>query len=142
MSFTPIGYVARQASAPVGADKIPALRAETVELHIDPTYADALLGIEVDDALVIMTYFHLASRDVRRVHPRGDRDRPLRGVFATRSPSRPNPIGLSTVRVVQIEGTVLKVRGLDALDGSPILDIKSYSEGFDTPYPTEPSQLG
>ncbi|MCJ7548143.1 MAG: tRNA (N6-threonylcarbamoyladenosine(37)-N6)-methyltransferase TrmO, partial [Anaerolineae bacterium] len=111
-----------------------ALRAETVQLVLDPRFVDALLGVEAGADLVLLTYFHLASHDVLEVHPRGDMARPLRGVFATRSPARPSPIGLVTVRVVRIDANVLWVRGLDTLDGTPILDIKSYSEGFDRPY--------
>ena len=134
ITLASIGYVSRDEAAPSGADKIAALRAETVQVVLDPRVGDALLGVEAGADLVLLTYFHLASHDVLQVHPRGDMARPLRGVFATRSPVRPNPIGLVTVRVVRIDGNVLWVRGLDALNGTPILDIKSYSEGFDRPY--------
>lgn len=135
ITLTPIGFVSRPDAIPTGADKIAALRAETVRLVLDPRFADALLGVEAGADLVLLTYFHLASHDVLQVHPRGNLARPLRGVFATRSPVRPNPIGLVTVRVVRIEANVLWVKGLDSLDGTPVLDIKSYSEGFDQPYP-------
>jgi len=134
ITLTSIGYVSRDEVGPSGADKIAALRAETVRLMLDPRFVDALLGVEAGADLVLLTYFHLASHDVLQVHPRGDRARPLRGIFSTRSPARPNPIGLVTVRVVRIEGNVVWVRGLDALDGTPILDIKSYARGFDEPY--------
>jgi len=134
ITLTSIGYVSRDEAAPSGAGKIAALRAETVRLVLDPRFVDALLGVEAGADLVLLTYFHLASHDVLQVRPRGDSARPLRGVFATRSPARPNPIGLVTVRVVRIAGNVIWVRGLDALDGTPILDIKSYSRGFDQPY--------
>ena len=134
ITLTSIGTVSRDEAAPSGADKIAALRVETVQLVLDLRFVDALLGVESGADLVLLTYFHLASHDVLQVHPRGDVTRPLRGVFATRSPARPSPIGLVTVRVVRIDGNVLWVRGLDALDGTPILDIKSYSEGFDQPY--------
>ncbi|MGC9522198.1 MAG: tRNA (N6-threonylcarbamoyladenosine(37)-N6)-methyltransferase TrmO [Anaerolineae bacterium] len=132
--MVPIGYVRREAAQPTGAEAIPKLRSETVRIVVHPAYADALLGVKPGSDLVILSFFHRASRDVLQVHPRGDLDRPLRGVFATRSPARPNPIGLTTVRVVAVEENVLTVLGLDALDGSPVLDMKSYSEGFDTPY--------
>lgn len=134
VTLRPVGYVSREASERGGADQIAALRAQTVELIIDPVYADALLGIEPGDDLVVLTHFHLGRPDVLQVHPRGDLSRPLRGVFSTRSPDRPNPIGLITVRVVSVDVTVLRVKGLDSLDGSPILDIKDSAEGFDTPY--------
>ena len=134
ITLTSIGCVSRGEAVPSGADKIAALRAETVQLVLDPRVVDALLGVEAGADLVLLTYFHLSSHDVLQVHPRGDMARPLRGVFATRSSARPNPIGLVTVRVVRIDGNVLWVRGLDALAGTPILDIKSYSKGFDQPY--------
>ncbi|MBN1247106.1 MAG: tRNA (N6-threonylcarbamoyladenosine(37)-N6)-methyltransferase TrmO [Anaerolineae bacterium] len=130
----PIGYVRREATERGGASGIEALRAETVQIVVDRRFADALLEVHPGDDLVVLTYFHLGSRDVLQVFPRGDRSRPRRGVFSTRSPDRPNPIGLITVRVLRVDGNVLHVRGLDSLDGSPILDIKSYSEGFDSPY--------
>jgi tRNA (adenine37-N6)-methyltransferase len=134
VTLTPIGYVRREVAARVSAAEIEALRAETVELVLDPQVVEGLLGVAPGDALVILTYFHLSSGEVLQVHPRGDPDRARRGVFATRSPDRPNPIGLITVRVVAVDGNVLRVRGLDSLDGSPILDIKCYSQGFDAPF--------
>jgi tRNA-Thr(GGU) m(6)t(6)A37 methyltransferase TsaA len=134
VTLTPIGYVRRDAAERTGADGIAALRAETVQIVIDPRFIDALLEVHAGDALVVLTYFHLSTNDVLQVYPRGDRSRPRRGVFSTRSPDRPNPIGLITVRVIEVDSTILHVRGLDSLDGSPILDIKNYSEGFDSPY--------
>ncbi len=137
ITLTPIGYVARQEAEPSGADAIPHLRAKRVRLVLTPEVREALLGVEPGSDLMVITYLHRASHDVLQVHPRGDRDRPLRGVFATRSPARPNPIGVTTVRVEAVEDTVLTVVGLDALDGTPILDLKSHAAGFDTPYDGE-----
>ena len=76
----------------------------------------------------MLTWLDRADRDVLKVHPRGDPTRPLAGVFATRSPHRPNPIGLHRVEVLGIEGTEIRVRGLEALDGTPVLDIKPVLE--------------
>ncbi len=87
-------------------------------------YADALRGVAAGDRVVLLTWFHLADRDVLSVHPRGDLSREPAGVFATRSPDRPNPIGLHEVEVLAVEGGVLTVRGLEAVDGTPIVDIK------------------
>ena len=93
-------------------------------LDIDPAYAAALDGIEPGAEIVVLTWLHLADRSTQTVHPRGDRRLPLSGVFATRSPDRPNPIGLHTVTVVQREGCRLLVDALEAIDGTPILDLK------------------
>jgi len=84
----------------------------------------ALDGIEPGDDLVILTWLDRSRRDILRVHPRGDPANPMAGVFATRSPDRPNPIGLHRVTVREIEGVRLKVGPIEALDGTPVLDIK------------------
>jgi tRNA-Thr(GGU) m(6)t(6)A37 methyltransferase TsaA len=94
----------------------------TLELHED--VLEGLSGVRVGDDLIILTWFHEARRDVLRVHPRGEVDRPLAGVFSTRSPDRPNPIGLHRVRVLRIAGSCLDVEPLEAIDGTPIIDIK------------------
>ncbi len=94
------------------------------EIHIQPEYADCLLGVEVGMKLVVVCWLHLSDRDVMQVHPRGDVSRPIRGVFATRSPARPNPISINVADVIEIEETRLKVQGMDALDGTPVVDLK------------------
>lgn len=94
-------------------------------LEIEPPFADALLGVGPGSELVVLTWLHLADRDVLQVHPRGDGTRPLTGVFATRSPDRPNPIGLHRVTVLAREAeTSLRVGPLEAVDGTPIVDLK------------------
>ena len=85
---------------------------------------DALDGLAVGDEVILLTWFDRASRDVLRVHPRSDPSIPMHGVFATRSPDRPNPIGLHEVEILAIEGRRVHVRPLEALDGTPILDVK------------------
>jgi L-fuculose-phosphate aldolase len=97
------------------------------KLIIDDQYRDAMLGLEKGSKIVILYWMHLAERDILQVHPRGDSSRPLRGVFTTRSPQRPNPISVDTVEVTGIEGAVVDVIGLDAVDGTPLLDIKCTS---------------
>jgi tRNA-Thr(GGU) m(6)t(6)A37 methyltransferase TsaA len=94
-------------------------------LEIDPVFADALDGIAVGREILILTWFHEARRDLHMVHPRGNQVEPLRGVFATRSPDRPNPIGLHRAEVLEVskQGRI-RVRPLEALDGTPVLDIK------------------
>jgi tRNA-Thr(GGU) m(6)t(6)A37 methyltransferase TsaA len=91
---------------------------------VDPKFAAGLEGIAKGDELVVLTWLDRAGRDVLSVHPRGDLSRSATGVFATRSPARPNPIGLHRVRVVGIQGAELRVADLEAIDGTPVLDLK------------------
>lgn len=108
-------------TAPKMEDEHGAVRA-TIEL--DPAYADGLDQLQVGAQLELFTWFHKADRDVLKVHPRGKENRPKRGVFTTRSPFRPNPIGLHRVTLVALEGTTLTVEPLEAIDGTPVIDIK------------------
>ncbi|MFZ0932093.1 MAG: tRNA (N6-threonylcarbamoyladenosine(37)-N6)-methyltransferase TrmO [Syntrophobacteraceae bacterium] len=120
----PIGIIRTPITDP---DKAPRLGSESAvrgKLIVDEQYRDALLGLQKGWKIVILYWMHLAERDMLQVHPRGDRARPLRGVFSTRSPQRPNPVSLDTVEITGIEGTVIDVVGLDAVDGTPLLDIK------------------
>jgi tRNA-Thr(GGU) m(6)t(6)A37 methyltransferase TsaA len=93
-------------------------------LELNPSVADALVGLAAGDAVLLLTWFHQSNRAVLQVHPRGDLNHPLTGVFATRSPDRPNPIGLHRVTVLEISGLRLRVGPLEAIDGTPIVDIK------------------
>ncbi|MGO9612400.1 MAG: tRNA (N6-threonylcarbamoyladenosine(37)-N6)-methyltransferase TrmO [Dissulfurispiraceae bacterium] len=95
-------------------------------LEIDPVFSDALDGLVVGSEILVITWLHEARRDLLKVHPRGDPDKALRGVFATRSPDRPNPVGLHRVIILDISKSCrLRVGPLEALDGTPIIDIKS-----------------
>lgn len=93
-------------------------------LVFEPPVLEALEGITPGAEVVVITWLNRANRDVLRVHPRGDLSRPQQGVFATRSPHRPNPIGLHPVEIVSVEGLRVQVRNLEAVDGTPILDLK------------------
>lgn len=93
-------------------------------IAVNPDVADALDGIQVGDAMIVITWFHKSQRDVLKTHPRGDLNNPLTGVFATRSPDRPNPLGLHRVTVLDITGNRLKVGPIEAIDGTPVVDIK------------------
>ena len=93
-------------------------------LVFDQNVLPALADLQVGAEVIVLTWLDRASRDVLAVHPRGDPANPMTGVFSTRSPDRPNPIGLHTVHILAIEGTRIRVRNLEALDGTPILDIK------------------
>lgn len=93
-------------------------------LELDESVAPGLDGLAVGDEVIVLTWFHQARRDVLKLHPRDDPSRPLSGVFTTRSPDRPNPIGLHRVRVIELARNRLKVGPLEAIDGTPIVDIK------------------
>ena len=93
---------------------------------LEPPFADALQGMATGDQLVVVTWLHEAQRDVLQVHPRDDASRPLTGVFATRSSDRPNPLGLHRVTVYGIDGLELAVGPLEAIDGTPVVDLKPH----------------
>jgi tRNA-Thr(GGU) m(6)t(6)A37 methyltransferase TsaA len=93
-------------------------------LVIDERYVSALEGLEPGADVLVFTWLDRADRETLTVHPRGDASRPLTGVFATRAPGRPNPIGLHEVQVLEVVGPRVHVRHLEALDGTPILDLK------------------
>jgi L-fuculose-phosphate aldolase len=106
--------------------------AETlVDLVIFSDYKDGLEGLKDEGHIIILTWMHQADRDVLKVHPRGDSSRPKRGVFSTRSPDRPNPLGLYVVRVVRFGEDTITVGGMDAIDGTLIVDIKPFRPEFD-----------
>lgn len=94
-------------------------------LEIMDFVAPGLAGLAVGDQLVVLTWLHKAQRDALQVHPRGNPEAPLTGVFTTRSPNRPNPLGLHQVTLLEIAGQRLRVAPLEAIDGTPIVDIKS-----------------
>ncbi len=98
--------------------------APDASLVLEPRVADGLEGLAAGDELLVLTWLDRADRDVLRVNPRNDPARGLQGVFNTRSPDRPNPIGLHRVTVLEVDGLRLRVRNLEALDGTPIVDLK------------------
>lgn len=93
-------------------------------LVFHPRYARAVDELAAGQEVLVLTWLHRANRDMLAVHPRGDRARPLTGVFSTRSPDRPNPVGLHRVRIVAVDGVRALVRDLEALDGTPVIDVK------------------
>ena len=93
-------------------------------IDVLPWAADALRGLRTGDEIFVVTWLHRARRDVLQVHPRSDLRNPLTGVFATRSPDRPNPLGLHPVTVHAIDGTRLRIGPIEAIDGTPVVDIK------------------
>jgi tRNA-Thr(GGU) m(6)t(6)A37 methyltransferase TsaA len=93
-------------------------------LEIDPRFVKALHLLRAGDQVIVIAWFHQGRRDVLQVHPRGDKRNPLTGVFATRSPDRPNPLGLHPVVIREIDGTRLRIGPIEAIDGTPVVDIK------------------
>ncbi|WP_027722538.1 tRNA (N6-threonylcarbamoyladenosine(37)-N6)-methyltransferase TrmO [Maridesulfovibrio zosterae] len=94
-------------------------------VEINEEFADALDGLIEGSKIVLLSWLHAADRHYLKVHPRGDESRQKRGVFSTRSPDRPNPIGIHQVTVTEINGLILKVSPLEAIDGTPLVDIKN-----------------
>ena len=124
MSVVPIGVVSSPLTDPAAAPKQGSEGAPDAWLVLEPGVAAGLDGMRPGDEIIVLTWLHRAARDVLRVHPRDDPATPLRGVFNTRSADRPNPIGLHPVQVVSIEGPRVRVRNLEAVDGTPIVDVK------------------
>jgi tRNA-Thr(GGU) m(6)t(6)A37 methyltransferase TsaA len=124
MELSPIGVVESALTDPATAPKQGREGAPEAVLVIQPEVAAGLDGIAAGDEVIVLTWLDRADRAVLRVHPRDDPANPERGVFSTRSADRPNPIGLHVVEVVEIDGTRLRVRNLEAVDGTPVLDLK------------------
>lgn len=122
--ITPIGYVRSVLKERAGAPRQGSEGAPDARLEIDAAFAQGLDGIEAGQEIWIFTWLHQAKREVLKVHPRGDARNAMKGVFATRSPDRPNPIGLHLANVLSVDGCGLEVEGLEAIDGTPVLDIK------------------
>jgi tRNA-Thr(GGU) m(6)t(6)A37 methyltransferase TsaA len=120
----PIGRVSSPLTSRAGAPRQGDEGAPEAIIVIDADVAAALTGVEAGADYLVLTWLHEADRGALAVHPRGDVTRPEAGVFATRSPDRPNPIGLHRVRIVAVDGTSLRVRGLEAIDGTPVVDLK------------------
>ncbi|MEF2144459.1 MAG: tRNA (N6-threonylcarbamoyladenosine(37)-N6)-methyltransferase TrmO [Desulfovibrionaceae bacterium] len=125
MTITPVGIIRSPLKHRDDAPKQGNEGAPSAELHLDPAFASALEGLAPGARIILLTWLHKSDRSCLRVHPRGDVSRPIRGVFSTRSPDRPNPIGLHEVTITAINGTLLVVTPLEAIDGTPVLDIKS-----------------
>lgn len=121
---TPIGRVESSLTDCAAAPKQGHEGAPDAWLVFDPAVVDGLDNIRVGDRVVVLTWLDRARRDVLRVHPRDDLAQPEQGVFSTRSADRPNPIGLHPVEVLSVDGPRLRVRGLEAVDGTPIVDVK------------------
>jgi tRNA-Thr(GGU) m(6)t(6)A37 methyltransferase TsaA len=124
-----IGRVRSPLTDPSSAPKQGDEGAPDAWIDFEPHVLEAMESIRVGDELLVLTWLDRADRDVLVVHPRGDASRPPEGVFTTRSPHRPNPIGLHRVEVAEAEGSRLRVRNLEALDGTPVVDVKPVLSG-------------
>ena len=129
IELRPIGTVESPLTDPASAPKQGDEGAPDAWIVLDEAILGALDGVAAGDELIVLTWLDRADRSVLQVHPRSDPERPLTGVFATRSPDRPNPIGLHRVEVAQVDGPRLRVRDLEALDGTPVLDLKPVLSG-------------
>jgi tRNA-Thr(GGU) m(6)t(6)A37 methyltransferase TsaA len=123
-TLQPVGFIGSVLTTREAAPRQGYEGAPDAWIEVKESIAPALHGVAVGDALIILTWFHQSARDVLQVHPRGEIENPLTGVFATRSPDRPNPIGLHRVTVLEIEENKLKVGPIEAIDGTPVIDIK------------------
>ncbi|HEY8409060.1 MAG TPA: tRNA (N6-threonylcarbamoyladenosine(37)-N6)-methyltransferase TrmO [Gaiellaceae bacterium] len=120
----PIGVVRSSLRSKADAPNQAFEGAPAAALEIDPSFADALHLVQPGDELVVLTWLHLADRSVLQTHPRDDETIPLTGVFRTRSSDRPNPIGVHRVTVMALDGTTVHVGALEAIDGTPVIDLK------------------
>jgi len=120
----PIGVIRSELKERSEAPRQGAEGAPDAWLEVHGWASEALEGLAGGDEIVVITWLHRADRDVLRVHPRDDPRSPLTGVFATRSPDRPNPLGLHAVTVREIDGNRLRVGPIEAIDGTPVVDIK------------------
>ena len=124
MQLQSIGIV----HSPIKERELRDYKATTSTIVIKEEFVEALDGIEAFSHITVLFWFHLSGKPTSlKVHPRGDPRNPLRGIFATCSPVRPNPIGMTIVRLLERQGNELRIQGLDAIDGTPVVDIKPYT---------------
>ena len=125
----PIGYIRSELK---NIDDAPMFYTEdgapNARLELSPAFRDGLARMEVGHDIIVITWLHLADRTVLKVHPQGNPAKPLTGVFLTRSPDRPNPLGLHRARVLGMEADSLLIGPIEAIDGTPVLDIKPVVE--------------
>ena len=133
IEIEPIGYLKNDFK-----DEIPDdYKDKESIIKIKEEFTEGLLGIEKNSHITVLMWFDRSDRSIQQVHPMADKENPLTGVFSTRSPVRPNPIAVTVCRLIRKEGNELTVKGLDGLDGTPVIDIKSYKpyEVSDPKYP-------
>lgn len=119
-----VGYVRSELKKRKNAPRQGYLGAPEAWLEVSPKYKECLHRVAAGDEVILITWLHEAKRTVKKVHPGSDKNIPLTGVFGTRSPDRPNPMGLHRVKILEMNGLRLRVGPLEAIDGTPIVDIK------------------
>ena len=124
LELAPIGFVESPLTDPASAPKQGDEGAPEAWIVFEPDVLDGLDGIRPGDRVLVLTWLARARRDVLRVHPRDDVSNPMQGVFNTRSADRPNPIGVHEVEVASMDGRRVRVRSLEAVDGTPVVDVK------------------
>lgn len=124
IEMVPIGRVESTLTDPANAPRQADEGAPEAVLVFEPAMLEGLRSLRVGDDIVVLTWLDRARRDVLSVHPRGDASRSPEGVFSTRSPHRPNPVGLHQTRITAIDGRRVRVANLEALDGTPVIDVK------------------
>jgi tRNA-Thr(GGU) m(6)t(6)A37 methyltransferase TsaA len=120
----PVGFVRSELKKRKNAPRQGYLGAPEALVEILPEFAKCLYRMEAGDEVILITWLHEARRNVMKVHPGNDMSNPLTGVFATRSPDRPNPLGLHRVKILEMDGLKLRVGPLEAIDGTPVVDVK------------------
>jgi tRNA-Thr(GGU) m(6)t(6)A37 methyltransferase TsaA len=134
INLKPVGYVKNAVTEPKSED----WQSITSQIIVNEGLKEALIGIDEFSHIIVIYWMHrtpASERSVMKVHPQRNQNLPIIGVFATRSPARPNPIGIATVKLLECRDNILKVVGLDAIDGTPVLDIKPHIPGSDSPSP-------
>ena len=129
MELIRVATVESTLTDPAAAPKQGDEGAPEATLAFEQGFAPALEGLAPGDEVIVLTWLDRAGRDVLRVHPRDDLSRPEQGVFATRSADRPNPVGLHRVTILELDGTRMRVSGIEALDGTPVVDVKPLLRG-------------
>jgi len=124
----PIGFIRSELKRRKDAPRFYTEGAPNAILEVMPKFKRGLDRMRVGDEIIVITWLHLARRDILMVHPRGDKSRPLTGVFSTRSPARPNPLGLHRAKVLQTQKNRLTIGPIEAIDGTPVVDIKPVVE--------------
>lgn len=129
--LVPIGHIRSAVTVPGRGPRQGREAGIEVEVEVLPEFREALDGLAGWPRVVVVCWMHLARRDLLKLHPKGDASRPLTGVFATRTPNRPNPLAVYTAELLEVAGATLRLRGIDAVDGTPVVDLRPHIHRLD-----------